>query len=324
MRYLTLLLALILFATLPALAGGDELMSNVPLNDLTYTQMRQLDRWDILSDGQDKLREESRQPVLTRYDMAFLLVEPLERCVAFVAMQETPTSVLPEQRRRAEIAYLALSKLSPTDFDQMLVIMSQLAKTFASDIDQLSPGMSARATTALRKLTLPHFRPWTPAKGTSDVPTPVIHLSINPHVQQSTATGFLNLSFLSPTQGGRTNLFTTRIPRVAAPSTSGSGDASEAAIVGSRAVSSLEAAVDVAFGRFRLYGSLATLPGQPPMLTIIKPEGSGKAMLGMEVDLVRIKNLGISGIFEYHIMRSGEPANYDINTGAVGGIGLNW
>ncbi|HEX2951085.1 MAG TPA: hypothetical protein VHV83_16195, partial [Armatimonadota bacterium] len=216
--------------------------------------------------------------------------------------------VLPEQRRRAEMAYLTFSKIAPEDFDRALTSLSQLLRAFGTDVELLSPGLSSRASAALHKLTLPAFRPWVKNSALS----PVVHLSITPHAQ----TDSINdgpLAFISPTHGGRYALFAR---------TSKGGD--QQSVVGTRPVTSLEAAADVAFGRFKLYGSIGTLPGQDPTMMILRPDGTGKAMLGLQVDVLQIRDLGISGIFEFHIMRSGDPTNLDTNTGAVGGVGLNW
>jgi hypothetical protein len=89
-------------------------------------------------------------------------------------------------------------------------------------------------------------------------------------------------------------------------------------------MSSLEAAVDVAFGRFHLYGSVATLPSEDPTQTVLKADGSGRAMLGLQVGIMQLKNLGISGILQYQVVRSGDPMNPDTNTSLGGGIGLSW
>lgn len=312
MRTTGLLLLLILLSALPLIGDTADLVETVPSNNSAYTQLISLYKFGIIPSLPDKLRDSGRTHPLTRYDVAFLLVEPLERCVAFVRAQESSASLQPEQRRRAEMIYLTFSKLPVADMNQAISMLTQLLDAFGPDIDQLSPGMSTRAASALQKLKQPSFRPWIKTSDGLLGGMPVIHLSINPNAQTDSLNGG-PLAFIAPQQGGREALFA----RKDSPSV-------DTGMIGSRPVSSLEAAVDIAFPRLRVYGSVGTLPVQDPMASLMRADGSGKAMLGVEVDIAHIKYLGISSIFEFHIMRSGDPTDPDTNTGAVGGIGLNW
>lgn len=314
MRFVRLSLVCIFLLTVWSIGRAADLLTQVPTNDAVYAQLQLLDHRGLLAEGQGKLLSEPRQRSLTHYDIAYLLVEPLERCVALVSVQEAQSS-LPEQRRRAEMAYLAISKLSSTETDELLTTLEQLLRGYSSDINQLSPGLAIRTLPALRKLRSPSFQPWLKTQETDSADLmPVFHVSITPHAQTGSSSD--RLSFLIPPTGGRMALFQR------GETGHGSG---EPAIISTRPMSSLEAAADLAIGRFRVYGSLSTLPGQDPAMMILKPDGTGKAMLGLQIDVLRIKDLGISGIFEYHIMRYGDdPRNLDTDTGAVGGIGLHW
>lgn len=308
-----LIILLFLFSVLQQIGITADLSSPVPLTDSAYTELRQLDRWGILADGQNQLLSEKEQHVLTRYDIALLLVEPFERCAALVEVPDS-TKVLPAQRRRWEMAYLTVSKLSTADVDHMLATVSTLLRDFAGDVDLLAPKLSQRTSEALRKLKLsPSYRPWmTVPEQTNNLP--LIHITINPHAPSDSLHN--PLLFLTSPQGGREALFMRR--------SGATREMSDPLLVGSRNVTTMEAAIDVAFSRFRLYGSLSSLPGSDPAQIMIRPDGSGSAMLGIEVNLTHINDLGISGIFEYHITRLGVPDSYNTNVGIGGGIGLSW
>jgi hypothetical protein len=310
---LLICLLIVFFSTTLTATRADEVTLFAPASDATCAQLRQLDQWGMLSDDQDKVHASPNYTTLKRYDVAFMLVEPFERCIALITVQENPQA-LPEQHRRAEVAYFAFSKLLPIECDQVITTLTKLQLSYHTELEKLAPGLTHRAAPALQKLSLPAYRPWLEegTKATSD-DTPRIHVTIGPHSPDDPLKS--RLDFLAPEQGSRSSFFTRSLPS----SSSGSE-----IMIGSRPVSTLEAAVDVAFSGVRLYGSVGTLPGQDPATMIFRPDGIGQAMLGVEIGLTKINNLGISGIFEFHVMRYGDANSTDTDTGAVGGIGLHW
>ncbi|HEX2952239.1 MAG TPA: hypothetical protein VHV83_22115, partial [Armatimonadota bacterium] len=128
---------LMLITAVGAIAQTEDLIQAVPTTNPAYAQVYQLNKVGIIPTLPEKLRKTDTP--LTHYDIAFLLVEPLERCSAFVETQESPSTVLPEQRRRAEMAYLTFSKIAPEDFDRALTSLSQLLRAFGTDVELLSP-----------------------------------------------------------------------------------------------------------------------------------------------------------------------------------------
>ena len=301
----------LLLATL-SVSRAEEVTLFAPASDATCLQLRELDHWGLLSDDQQKVLSSPKYATLTRYDVAFMLVEPLERCTALITVQQDPQA-LPEQRRRAEIAYFAVSRLSSIEFDQLVSSLTKLLLSYHAEMEKLAPGLARRAIPALQKLLQPAYRPWM-KRGAGETPdaTPRVHVTIGPHSSDDPLKS--RLDFLAPTQGSRSSFFMRSTPTAA----------DNGAFIGSRPISTLEAAVNVAFSGVRLYGSLGTLPGQDPASMVFRPDGTGQAMLGVEVGLTKIDNLGISGIFEFHVMRYGDPNNLDTDTGAVGGIGFHW
>jgi hypothetical protein len=314
MRSYCLLLLCILSCVIPSVAWGADLTASISTTDQTCAHLRQLDRWGLVPAVQRKLLYGKGQRPLTRYDVAFLLIEPLERCIAIVDVQDAPKAA-PEQQRRADMAMVTFAKLTPAEFDTLVENLRLLVQSYAADIDQLMPGQSHRAAVALMKLTQPQYRPWMKAQPESADAGPTFHWHISPNVPLDSFS--IPFALLTPVKGE------TKSAPLSMRTLGDKTDANQP-VTSSQSVSSLEAAVDLALGRFRLYGSLATLPGQDPATVILNPDGSGKAMLGLEVGLMRLRDVGISGILEFHIMRSGDPANLDTNTGAVGGIGLSW
>jgi len=287
------------------------IIQQVPAQAPAYKQLRLLEQRGMLSTVRENLLSGVPPRQLTRYDFAFLLIEPLERFSALIEAQENPSNLAPEQRQRKELAYQAISILSPDELDQLLATTTQMLLTFGDVIEELSPGLTNRAGTALRKLGLPRFRPWSKpaiALRENDA-SPVVRVAVDPKATPNSfgdplpplrPTHTVNPEVLAFSQGNRVSL-----------------------PAGKRPINSLEAAIQFAYGPIRLYGSLASQPGQDPAL-LLKPDSSGKAMVGFQVNIGQINDLGVSGIFEYHVMRSGDAGNVSVNTGAVGGIGLSW
>ena len=310
MRVTGLFLALILLFFCQAASRAVDLMLPVATTDPAYTQLRQLNRWGILTEGQEKLSDEKSQRVLTRYDIAFLLIEPLKRCTALVDVQES-VNALPEQRSRAETACFTFSNLSTSEMNAVIVTLSQLRVAFGNDIDQLSPNLNKRAGEALLKLSSPTFRPWNKTHEANGPFT--VHMFVNPHVQPDSVNDPWLL--LPSASNGRASL--------SMRGTSGAGDAG-IPLISTRSVSSLKFAADLAISRMKLYAAISTLPGEDPTDAILKPDGSGVYMFGVQIGLMHYKDVDFSTIFMVHFTRTGDPANRENGTAAAGGIGLSW
>ena len=314
MRSLVLQILIFLLFSMLSVNGAEDVTLFAPVSDATIAQLHQLDHWGLLADHQNKMLSSPHVDTLKSYDVAFMLVEPLERITALIAVQENPQAT-PAQRRRAEVAYFAVSRLSPIEFDGLIMTLMKLQLNYYPELNKLSPDLSRRSAPALQKLMQAEYRPWM-QRGVTDAPadTPQIHVTIGPHSPDDPLKS--HLDFLAPLKGSRSSFFSH-----AQSATVGS---SSEVIVGTRPTSTLEAAVDIAFSGLRLYGRFGTLPGQDPATMVFRADGTGQAMLGVEFGLTKINNLGISGIFEFHVMRYGDPNNLDTDTGAVGGIGLHW
>lgn len=315
MRYISLLLILI-FAATALYCQNSGLLATVPANDACYGQLRELYKSGLLGEISDEPFRENAARLLTRYDAAFLLIEPLERCVTLVAIQESP-ALFAEQHLRVEPFCLAMSLMKESDRQQALKFFARLLVSFSADIDQLIPGLSQRAAPSLKKLTLPNYQPWrTEVNVTVANPAPLsLHFSLNPRVQPD--------SFHSPLLFSAASSSTPEAAPRFFLGSSANGDNNDSMLL-TRPVTSLEAAVDMALGRVRLYGSVGPLPGRGVTETFLRPDGTGKAMVGVEVDILQINALDISGIFEYHVMRYGVENSLAVDTGAIGGIGLRW
>jgi hypothetical protein len=191
----------------------------------------------------------------------------------------------------------------------VLTASSQLLLTYQDAVDALSPGLSKRASGAIRKLGLSSFRPWLAAPDTANKPS--LRVSVDPNAPLETFGDPLPLTSFLP-QRSNTAAFFRMDPQAA----------DRQPVEGP--LNAFRTTFDIALGRALVYGSLSTLPGQDTELFRHPQDATGKAMVGVRMDLFRVKDLGISGIFEYHIMRSGEPGDTNTDTGAVGGIGLAW
>ncbi len=246
---------------------------------------------------------------VSRYDFADALIEPSERCIAIAAAQ-SEKELTPAQRRRCELLTNSLSLLKSSDAELVISAISSLTNEFSADIEQLSPGLPARTAEALKtiKADKPGF--WQRIKNVSKYISDNVHVSITTSSNSNTLSPIhyspAELSF-SPTTLAMTNS-NAKYPPLS---------------LSLKTATSLEASLDIAVNRALLYSSLSSIPGKNAIDSII-PDGTGKAMFGVKYDLGKYDNFDIVGIFEFHIMRTGESGNRDIKTGAVGGIGLKW
>lgn len=310
MRVSRYLLAISLLLALPLAGLTTAATQAVPTDAPAYTQLRQLSKANLLSTAGETLLSGIPPRMLSRGEFTAALIEPLERLTALVAAQDTPGLVSPPQRRQQELAYRAVSSLTASEFEVLRTTAAALLRTFAADIEDASPGLPARATTALGKLAQPRYRPWMRAVDQPAGIRPSYTFSLNPRVVPDSLRDPLPL--LPSRASGHDVLFMKSADVTA-----------DTAAVGTRPLNSMQAAMDFAFGRWRLYGSVASLPGQVPSL-VLRAGGTGKAMLGVQFDIGRMSDIGITGIVEYHIVRSGDPATSNVDTGALTGIGLSW
>jgi hypothetical protein len=292
------------FTQLGASAAAD-LVHQVPLTSPAYSQLRLLQSAGLLVGNSQLLTTPERQRPLTYYDFAFMLVEPLQRFVALVEAQDHPTLVTPEQRRRYDLTVRMAARLSDHDFDALISASGGLLAEFRDAVEELSPGLARPAGTALSKLRQNEYRPWNAATRPD---THYVHISVDPLAVPDPMASPLPL--LPAILG--TNSLAFR-----------GGSGGEEPVIGSKPLRSLEAAVDVGIGGIRLYGTVATLPGQSGPL-LLGPDGTGRAKLGLQFSLARLSDLGISGIIEYYVVRSGDPGNTNVSTGAGGGLGFTW
>ncbi len=291
----------VLLLAVQAWSPASNLMQQVSTKDPAYTALRLLDRHGLLADTRYILFSELSSTTLTRYDVAFALIEPLRQ---FIALTDSRGGdVPPETLHRRDVAYRLLSGLTPHDRIQVLATALQLTQDFADAIDELTPGLTKKAMPALRTLQqTPDLRN-AQMTGRSDRS---VHLSVDTRAELET---FGNPLPLLPTRR---------------PDPNGQPMSTGGALY-VRPANSLEAAVDVALGRVRFYGTLATLPGQSTNF-IIRPELSGTAVVGVQFDFLKINDLGISGILEYHVQRTNGTGadDGDTNVGGVTGIGIRW
>jgi hypothetical protein len=289
-------LAVVLLAST---ACAVDLIGTVPPTTPAYAALRTLGERGLLGAGWN----DALNKPLTRYDAAFMLIEPLQRLTALVEVNATAAPA-PEVQRRRDLATRALTQLTQAQYQSAVSAAVLATTTFGDAIDALSPGLTRRATAALRRMGERDYRaPVMTAAAPAS--SGAVRVSVDPHARVET----IGNPLPAPPPVGPSALMLR-----------GSGDGGAGG--GTRAVNNLEAAVDVALGHLRLYGTVSALPGRDPA-ALLRAD-SGRAMLGMRMDFGRIRELGISGMLEYHVMRSGDPSSPNTSSGAVGGIGLAW
>ncbi len=298
--------------TLAIIVGGGwaaDLIDQVPVTASAYAQLRQLGQQRMLAEGWEAQLNRAPQHPLTRYDFAFLLIEPLERFCTLVQAQEN-AGLTPEQRRRNDLALETIRALTPAELDNLLVTTNKLLVSFSDAIDELSPALSTQATSALRKLGLPRFRPWFDSVMRITTLDPEVHIKVNNTAPDPIG----NPLSLVPTHTASAPL---------GHALAFSADGGDHAAPTLRPANSLEAALDLALGPLRVYGAIGSLPGKDPV-TMFKLDGNRTSMLGVSVDVLHLNSISINVIGEVHFVRTGDPGNTDLSAGAVGGIGVSW
>jgi hypothetical protein len=296
------ILFLIIFSANCTLAA---IVDCVPIDSKLYKNISILIDKKIITDYKTDF---SGKVEISRYDFADALIEPSERCIS-VSMTQLGNELTPTQRRRSELFTNALSILKPAEVNSVIDALSSLNIELANDIEQLSPGLPARLTDALRTIKADRTGFWQKIKNVSKFIADNVHLTIGSSTNDKLSPIHFSPADLSP---GPTTMAMT--------SSSHDGQPISFSV---KTATSLEASLDIAINRALLYGSLSSIPSKNPIDTII-PDGTGKAMVGVKYDLGKINNFDIVGIFEFHIMRTGESGNRELKTGAVGGIGLKW
>jgi hypothetical protein len=284
-----------------------DLVQEVPAGSVAYEHLQALSHQGLLA---APLPMDGAKPrVLTRLDVAFLLVEPLQRFIALVEVRESTTTA-PEQRRRATLASKAVEGLTDAEFTALLGRAAALRDNFRDMLETLSPGLAQKAAHALNTLAEPRYRAWTQKPPAS--PPKDNTLSVNYSIETHEADSFRNPLPLLPPRTSTPGALLLR-----------SGSAEDTRLIGTRSIESLEAAINVVFNRLNLYTKTATLPGADPT-NLLRPDANRRAMLGVRVDFGHLNELGFTGIFEYHIMRTGDPAKPNYDQGGVAGFGLTW
>jgi len=296
---LALLAIIVVFVLQVRGIAAADLILKIPANDPAHAQMRLLNQRGLLSSPRASL-------TVDRYDIALALIEPMS---LFIALADTtdPRNISTEQRRLREQAVKAVSNLSREEMAQLLSAANQLLLAYADVIEALSPELTGKAKSALERI-----RRMADGVGSlKDDTHLVFRISVDPKAEPDNIGKPLPLLPINQTD------------LIARPFTGASTVESE---YGVRPANTMEAAMDIAFGRFQLLSKLSALPGQDPSLLVIRPDQlSGSAMFRLEYNIGKINDLSIAGIVEYHILRSyEEPGNTSTRIGAVGGVDIRW
>lgn len=312
MRQACLALACILLLAVQFRCRAGEVIEQVPPNSVAYTQLDVLMKAGLLSASQDNQLNNAKNHQLTRYDFGCLLVEPLRRFTALVQAKDAPSTDL-VQRQRIELTYQAVTHLpSGMTFDQLLVATSQLLTSYSDVVEQISPGLHQQADEALKKLKQKEYRPWIIQPIVIRTSAPAVKVSVNPHAQPDTMHDPL------PMIPGTA---TSSDPKFMIAGTGGSSV--KPFILGSKPVTTQEFTVDVAFHRFRLYGTVGTLPGDQ-VSDLISLSPNAKTMVGFQYPIATLSALGISGFVELRTVRTGDPGSIKLTNATGGGFILNW
>ncbi|MEI6521507.1 MAG: hypothetical protein WCO98_15945 [bacterium] len=279
----------------------------VPTDSKLYSKISFLINKQIITDFKTDF---SGKIEVSRYDFADTLIEPTEKCVAIAAAQ-AGKELSPAQRRRSELLTNTLTDMKSSDADNVIENLSALTDEFSADIEQLSPGLPERAKEAFKIIKADKSGFWQRVKNVSAYIANNIHVSISTSSNPNSLSSPIHFT-TADLSGNPTVLLMSNKTNDKLPLS-----------LSLKTATSLEASLDIAINRALLYGSLSSIPSKNPMDVII-PDGNGKAMVGVKYDIGTINNFDIVGIFELHIMRTGESGNRDIKTGAVGGIGLKW
>jgi len=292
-----LAMVFVLVLQVRGMAAGD-LIHKIPANDPAYAQLRLLNQYGMLSSPPASLS-------VDRYDIALALIEPLRLFIALADTTDSRNSST-EQRRLREQAVKAVSNLSREEMAQLLAAANKLLLGYADVIEELAPDLTGKAKSALERI-----RRIAAGASLKDDSRLIFRISVDPNAEPDAMHNPLPLLPIRQTD------------LVARPFTGGTAGDNEFGVL---PANTMEAAMDIAFGRFQLLSKLTALPGQDPSLLVIRPDQlSGSAMFRLQYNIGKINDLSIAGIVEYHILRSyEEPGNTNTHIGAVGGVDITW
>ncbi|MHB9025139.1 MAG: hypothetical protein ACYC7E_13365 [Armatimonadota bacterium] len=311
MRHAILLLIFILTLTAANMAVGADLFQQVPASDPAYKQILALNRYGlVLADQKSRLTGVPAIRLLTRYDFAFLLIEPLERLCALQDALTNTTVLAPEQVRRRDLAALAVSSLTHKDFITLLDDTEKLLANFAGEVEELalSPSLAGRAKDALRKLRTASSRAL-PGGESSDGSRNKMYFSFVP---RSPVTSFSSTPLSSTAAATE---------RTISPFTPLGTDPGGMSI---RSVTTMDTAIQLLFDNYQVSFSLKSQPGED-LIQLIKNGGKGTAKVELWYEVGRMNDLGINVFLNYQVQRStGELGETEVNTFNTIGVGLRW
>jgi len=295
-------LVLVCWGVLSSIVWATDLIEPVPSTSPAFLTLRQYGERGLLSVGWEAELVTPPARPLTRYDIAFLLIEPLQRLTALVEV-DAHAALTPEAQRRHDLALQAIMGMSTSEYQTLVNTAGQMLSLFGDGIEALAPGLAHRAVTAVHQLATRDYR--ARIQSASSPPLPMIQVTVDTHAHPNS---IIDPRSVLPVQ----SRLSLRMDGVDVPGIA----------VGTRPINSLEAALDVALKHLRLYGSFAALPGQDAS-QILRAD-LGRATVGVRLDFWRIHEMNISGIFELHVVRSWDSGITITDSGAVGGVGLSW
>lgn len=295
-----LALVLLLLVQVRGMAAAD-LIQKIAANDPARAQLRLLDKVGLLPSSHATLFELP----MTRYDVAFAMIEPLR---SFIALTETPNAnSSPEDRRlHTQVAQL-LSTLSREDLLRLLTATEGLLNGYADLIEKLAPELPTKAGIALRQMRETTLKGVNTAKND---PHLIVRVSVDPNAVPDAMGNPLPLLPIHPSD----------IDPRPLPFSGGVSDS-----VRVLPANTMEASVNVIFNRLQLTTKIAKTPGSD--WNVIRPDQlSGSAMFRLQYLIGQINdNLSIGGIVEYHILRSSEESGISsTKTGSVAGVIILW
>ena len=303
-----LVLVLLLLVQVRGMAAAD-LIQKVPANDPARAQLRLLDKYGLLPSSRATLFGRDAERLMTRYDVAFAMIEPLR---LFIALNEPPTANSSSEASRLHTqAMQMLSALSRDEMLRLLAATERLLAGYADLIEKLAPELPNRAGHALRLLRETTLKG---QRATKDDPHLIVRVSVDPNAVPDSLGNLLPPVFPRPSDTNPKPL-----PFIGDP------DSSDGNRIWMLPTNTMETSVNIIFNRMQLTGKIYKTPGDD--WNIIRPDQlSGSAMVRFQYMIGQLNdNLSIGGIVEYHVLRSyEEPGVSNTRTGSVAGFILQW
>lgn len=303
-----LALILLLLVQARGLATGD-LIQKIPANDPARAQLRLLDKYGLLPSSRATLFGKDAERLMTRYDIAFAMIEPLR---LFIALSKPPTANSSSEAIRLHTQ--AAQMLSALSRDEMLRVLSaaeDLLTGYGDLIEKLAPDMPDNAKRALKQLRETTLKGQRVSKDDSQL---IVRVSVDPNAAPDPLSNLLP-PVLSRSSDGNSKA----LPFIG---DAGNGDGNRIWML---PTNTMETSVNIIFNRMQLTGKLYKTPGDD--WNIIRPDQlSGSAMVRFQYMIGQLNdNLSIGGIVEYHVLRSyQEPGVSNTRTGSVAGFILQW